>query len=418
MEGESKRILILSCYFFPYHDWIDPKHTKILFLPRNLQTFIDSATKRQYNHIEYFDEYATNGNVEIEAIKLNQKFNFTHVVYQAEQDIIRAARIRKALGLPGQTVSSALCFRDKCIMKDHLKAHLPPESKVLLPTFEKVTSPHTIIQFVKDHGLPVVVKPTRGMGSVNTHIIKTEEDLQKMLSSGVSPVLDGPIDYEVEKFIEGQMYHIDGFVHENVVRLIWPSVYMNTCVGYLSSSFLGSHSLSASNPLTKRLMDGVVQVLKAMEAPPSYSFHVELWHTPTDELVFCEAASRTGGAGVAAVTLELFEVNLNKACIQGQIADPITSPLPEGSYLNQKAPSGNYGWIVVYPRLGEILSMPSSCPYPYVVDFEPTQRKHFPSIAHCTDALGSFIVSGNNEEQIRGNIQKTVQWFTEAVKWK
>lgn len=63
------------------------------------------------------------------------------MVFQAEQDIIRAARIRfeknlrliflrrKALGLTGQTLESALCYRDKCIMKEQLQKNLPEEIK-------------------------------------------------------------------------------------------------------------------------------------------------------------------------------------------------------------------------------------------------------------------------------------------------
>lgn len=66
-----------------------------------------------------------------------------------------------------------------------------------------------------------------------------------------------------------------------------------------------------------------------MDAPPSYSFHVEVWNTPEDRypihvhhinlfsIVFCEAACRTGGANVCGAMLELYHVNLNKAT--GQI---------------------------------------------------------------------------------------------------
>lgn len=50
------------------------------------------------------------------------------------------------------------------------------------------------------------------MGSINTHILKTQKDVESMLSQGLTQSLDGPIDFEVEKFITGLMYHIDGFV--------------------------------------------------------------------------------------------------------------------------------------------------------------------------------------------------------------
>lgn len=99
----------------------------------------------------FFENYENNGNVDLQAIELHKKYNFTHITYLAEQDIIRAARLRyhtnhnkgrkrkntkivltfsrEYLGLPGQSMDSALCFRDKVIMKDYLNAHLPEEVK-------------------------------------------------------------------------------------------------------------------------------------------------------------------------------------------------------------------------------------------------------------------------------------------------
>jgi len=143
---------------------------------------------------------------------------------------------------------------------------------------------------------------------------------------------------------------------------------------------------------------------------------VGLFHTPEDKLVFCEAASRTGGAGVSTVMLELFEVNLNKAIVQAQCQEPITSPLPD-NYLNQATPERSVGWIVIFPKPGVIKTIPKSCPLPYVIDYEPTQRTSFKEIEHCTDALGSFIVEGSTEEVIRKNIEKTVEWFLSSVVW-
>lgn len=87
---------------------------------------------------------------------------------------------------------------------------------------------------------------------------------------------------------------------------------MNTCSGFQDSKFLGSYSLAADNPLRPRLQQCVVEILKALDQPDSYSFHVEVFHTPQDTFVFCEAACRTGGAGVSGVMRHLFGVDLNK----------------------------------------------------------------------------------------------------------
>eukprot|EP01126_Amoeba_proteus_P014212 TRINITY_DN16170_c0_g1_i3.p1 TRINITY_DN16170_c0_g1~~TRINITY_DN16170_c0_g1_i3.p1 ORF type:complete len:259 (-),score=44.99 TRINITY_DN16170_c0_g1_i3:115-891(-) len=256
------------------------------------------------------------------------------------------------------------------------------------------------------------------MGSKKTYIIHTLENLQELLNDGVSAYLDGPIDYEVEKFVHGKMYHVDGFVESGVVKILWPSVYINSCSSFKRSKFLGSYQLSKDNPLTFRLMECVVEILNSMDQPRSYSFHVEVFHTPEDEFYLCEAACRTGGAGVSQATLWLLGVDLNKASIQSQCEAPLTSPLP-GNWRVQKLPDKCYGWIVVYPKPGTIEYIPSAVPpeYSHILDFQCTPKRVFTDIEHCTDALGSFLLCGKDEEEVRELIEKAVDWLWSETKW-
>jgi len=325
-----------------------------------------------------------------------------------------------AMGIGGQTEASALCFRDKVIMKEILEKNLPSDVREYFstPICARVSSASTIIKFVALHSLPIVVKPTRGMGSMDTYLIHSEGDLKQMMTKGVATYPDGPIDYEVEKFCVGKMYHIDGFVLNGVCRVIWPSTYINTCSGFQNSKFLGSHSLHKDNPLTPRLQKCVVEILKALDQPPSYSFHVEVFHTPEDKFVFCEAACRTGGAGVSGVFTELMGCDLNKAIVQVQCGDEPTWEFPD-SWENQQSPEGCAGWIVVYPKIGELASIPlSGCPYEEAYSYVPTNKKIFFSREHCTDALGSFLVRAKTEDQVTEFIEKSVTWLLENTVWK
>lgn len=130
--------------------------------------------------------------------------------------------------------------------------------------------------------------------------------------------------------------------------------------------------------------------------------------------------------------LQLFETNLNKASIQGQCMDPVTSPLPASWNSQVHFPSSrddpaenpppnykNVGWIVVYPSPGKIKSYPKSCPLEFVIEYTPSTKMEWDTHCriHCTEALGSFLVTGNSEENIRKNIEATVQWYLQDVKW-
>lgn len=54
-----------------------------------------------------------------------------------------------------------------------------------------------------------VIKPKSGYGSVSTSIISSEEELVSFLSTAKWQ-LDAPQGMDIEKFVEGPMYHIDG----------------------------------------------------------------------------------------------------------------------------------------------------------------------------------------------------------------
>ncbi len=94
--------------------------------------------------------------IELKAVELHKKYGFSRVVYQAEQDVLRAAQIRELLGLAGQSVESALQFRDKLIMKETLLARHDVVRTILIPTFARVVGVKSILAFIAQHDYPVV----------------------------------------------------------------------------------------------------------------------------------------------------------------------------------------------------------------------------------------------------------------------
>lgn len=94
--------------------------------------------------------------VELKAAELHKKYGFSRIVYQAEQDVLRAAQIRELLGLAGQSVETALRFRDKVIMKESLLARPDVITNVLIPAFTRVTGVKSILDFVAKYDYPIV----------------------------------------------------------------------------------------------------------------------------------------------------------------------------------------------------------------------------------------------------------------------
>jgi len=359
-----------------------------------------------------------NSAVELRAHELNKEFHFTHVVCLSEEDMLRAAALREHFRLTtGRTHISTLKFRDKVLMKSCVE-----KAGLKVPAYAPIESVLDLRNFILKHGYPVVVKPIRGYGSINTTVITDEAKFSEYCTSGFGNICDGPIDMMAESFVKGQMYHIDGFVYKNEARLIWPSCYVNTVVDFSSNPFIAGYSLQPTNSLLKRIQIFVRDVLKALDredGPSMYPFHAEVWHTPSDEIVFCEVASRTGGGGIPTQILSLFGASLSCSHTQFQCGENLSLESAEIMW-DKRMPiiPESAGWIYIYPKVG-ILTMPKTCNEPYVLSYEPYAESGqvYKNRKSCADAVCNFIVAGKNEEETRANIFTIYEWFQKNSKW-
>jgi len=414
LTSMSAKPVILGLGPYPYSTYISDKFDKVLFTTHVHSNSLDPATKKQYLHIEAFDNYDLTGMIEFRALELHKKHAFSRVVCLAEEDILRAARIRKVLKIPGQTEESALTFRDKVIMKDLIKA-----KGLNVPIYQVVDSALDIISFLEKHGHHAVIKPKRGFGAVGVSIIKSEEDLKKYFSSGkMSDMCDGILDLEIETFVSGPMYHVDGVVANKELKVIWPSEYVGAVGNFQSNNFIAAASLHPKDPLTKRIQLFVKTCLESLDAPDGYSFHAEVWHTPDDKLVFCEVGCRPGGGGIPDQFLNLLGVSLHKSAAQIQCEDSITGPLTE-SWDKRAPPEMLLAWIFVYPKIGTLTEIPKNCPLPEVLSFEVFGHpgSKFESRAHCADLLASFLVTSEQFDDLKKKVHSTYEWFDKNTKY-
>src|SRR5262245_18566827 len=100
------------------------------------------------------------------------------LVALSETDLIRAARLREMLGLPGQTFQPAVAFRDKRVMKDLARA-----AGMCVPAFTSVTSVQQLADFARQVGGPVVMKPVDGGGCVDVALIDDVEASEGVVQS-------------------------------------------------------------------------------------------------------------------------------------------------------------------------------------------------------------------------------------------
>lgn len=248
---------------------------------------------RRCGRVEAFCDYPGNELVVLAADDILGSTVDCQLFAYAETDVVRAARLRERHGLRGQKPASALAYRDKLTMKAHAAA-----AGLRVPTVAPARDGLDVRDFIAAHGYPVVLKPTDGSGSVGIAILRAPADVANALRRFPARPM------QIERFVDGTMLHVDGVVCDGSIVYASVARYVNSCLSWMTDDFVGSNALSPCDPLRARAYALARDVIASLPDPELAAFHLEIFHTPADELVFCEVASRTGG-GLIARAIEL-----------------------------------------------------------------------------------------------------------------
>ncbi|GFE19263.1 carboxylate--amine ligase [Streptomyces glebosus] len=379
----------------PYDRWLAGSGV----VPVILTTTEFAAGYGHLPHVHAFDDYDTNQLVEKTALRLAREHAVTAVFARAEADVVRAAQLRDLLDLPGQRTASALAFRDKVVMKDHLVG-----GPVEIPAYRPLDSAYTALEFVAEHGYPVVIKPLSESGSLGAAIIRDEAELDAYLARpwrGAS---------EIEVFVPGQMYHVDGLVVNGEVVFAHPFRYLNDCLSFRANDWVANLPLTPQDPVHDRLLKAARAVLAELPTPPHTAFHAELWITPDDRTVFCEIASRTGGGMISAMVRHAFGIDLDKEWLYAECGLPST--LGTTAYR----PTGA---LCIPPSDGVLTHLPSGDEPVCVkeVALTGTVGQEFHGGVKSGLFLAGYVVGGDTEEDVAANLENVATWFADRAQW-
>ncbi|WP_095147318.1 MULTISPECIES: acetyl-CoA carboxylase biotin carboxylase subunit family protein [unclassified Pseudomonas] len=308
-----------------------------------------------------------------------------------------AARVRQALDIPGDGPDEVAVYRDKARMKEILQAKGLP-----VPPFARCQSIEHALHFAREIGFPVIVKPVDGAASIGVEKIEDEQALSRFL---------GDIDlsrYEIEGFIHGQTYHIDGFIDvDGSVPFQVVSRYINNCLDFAKAQPLGSVIVQAST-LRSRIEAFSRQCLSAL-ALRCTAFHLEIFVENDGSLVFLEVGARVGGSEVPHLINKVFGVNLYEHWLRRLTGEqpslPDVSHDPSGGWLVISKPA-RLPCRVVHARSlhGEIASLWR--------ELLPLPGQHLEA-GGSYDALhsGRFIFIGADESAIEADIRRAIQTF-------
>ncbi|MCT9933585.1 hypothetical protein N5079_25555 [Planotetraspora sp. A-T 1434] len=394
-----------------YDQWLAEYDGDLLLLAsrEQLDQFGEELPREGYRHAEAIADYDLGGEVEVRALELAREHGVSHIIATQERDLERAAQLRGILGLPGQDLPSVTPFRSKILTKELVQA-----AGVEVSPYAEVECATDIIAFVHEHGLPVVVKPRDGGGSIDVTIIRTQPDLDVFLDH---LDLGGPSlpNLMVESYVPGLMCHVDGLVVGGRVVFSWPSQYQ-----YALAVFRGDHSarldltLDADDPLSRRLIDLVDRILGALPSPETFTFHAEIFHTPDDRLVLCEIACRTAGAAIRDTVRTMFSADPSECWVRAQLGLPM--PLPESD--TRLEPTQMAGQLLLLKRAGKVISVPEGQPpFDWVEHYRLLVRpgQVTPGAAFAGDFMATFVGSAPTRAECERRLRELAAWFNDGI---
>jgi len=209
------------------------------------------------------------------------------IVALDEFDMETAATLREHLRIPGMGLTTMRYFRDKLAMR--MRAL---DRKVRVPDFVPVVN-HGDIEYYMDHVAgPWVLKPRQEASAIGIKKIHAAAELWPVLEQ----LGDKQSTYLLEKFVPGDVYHVDSVVSENEILFSNVSKYgkppMNVAHGGVFTTFTvprGSEEDSALRAINSDLI-AALGLLRGVA-------HAEFIRAQSDgQFYFLECAARVGGA--------------------------------------------------------------------------------------------------------------------------
>ncbi len=255
----------------------------------------------------------------IESVFDNSKTKIDLIVALEELWILQAAKIREKYNLSGATHDELLKFRDKFVMKNHLK-----NSTVKLQDYEYYEDNSQLEAFFRKHQ-KIVLKEISGSGASNTFLIDSVESLEY----ATSKIKDYKC-YIMESFTPGNVYHCDVIVKNTEIVLINVMQYFYSPMLYKNYSFVGGHSVSDTKGL-ELLEENTKSVVRAFGINNGVA-HIEFFYDGIN-VTFCEIALRSAGATIDLAIEEMYGISLMISDLKLQLGVELIDPRPKVQYV-------------------------------------------------------------------------------------
>ena len=256
---------------------------------------------------------------------------FDRIVALDDFDVELAAMLREHLRIPGMGETTVRHFRDKLAMR--MRA---AEAGLAVPEFVHVLNHPRLAEFMEKVPPPWVLKPRSMAGAIGIRKVHSAGEFWDILSS----LGDEQSNYLLERFIPGDIFHVDSIVYEREIRFAIAS-------GYGTPPFEVAHGggifttriLERDGETSERLLAENRRVLSALGLVRGISHTEYIISRPEGgkdgRVYFLETSARVGGAHIAELVEAATGINLWAEWAKIEIAGgkaPYNPPEPRGDY--------------------------------------------------------------------------------------
>jgi biotin carboxylase len=232
---------------------------------------------------------------------LNRRVPIDRIVALDDFDVEKVAALREHLRVPGMGETTARYFRDKLAMR--MKAS---ESGIPVPAFVGILHYPAIEAFMNENMPPYVLKPRTQASAIG---------IKKVLAPGqlweeIDRLGDLQSHYLLEKFVPGNVYHVDSLISEKKPVFALSSAYGKPPFEVMHSGrVFTTATLPPDSPDTSELLQLNEMVLREFGYVRGAS-HTEFIRGDDGKYYFLETSARVGGAHIAEMVEAATGVNL------------------------------------------------------------------------------------------------------------
>jgi len=260
------------------------------------------------NDVKTVEDYAPQENYVRAITNIAGSRKIDRVVGLDEFDVLTAARAREHLQLGGMSSSHALRFRDKLSMRS-----IAESAGILCPEFTGVFNRQAISDYLEDVPAPWIIKPRYEVSAFGIRKCESKDQVWQVLNDldNRNNWRDHPSQFVLERFIAGNVYHVDSIVENGKVMAAGVSKYgtppfsVTHYGGVFTTSIVPykSRERKELEALNKKLLEG-------FRYDRGVS-HAEFLHSEANgKFYLLEVACRVGGAYIANVLEHACNFNL------------------------------------------------------------------------------------------------------------